>query len=101
MAIFFPLKKLYYSENSKSIYKRCSRYFYKKTLLVLFGILIILNIIEIIVHIFMCKDLKRPEQYDDDLRRASFFISFFNFSATMALATRTIFKLDVRTYIYY
>ena len=101
MAVFFPFRKLYYSDNGKSIYKRFNRYFYKKTLLVLFGLLIILNIIEIIVHIVMYNNLKKPEQYDDDLRRASLLISFFNFFGTLALSSRTVFKFDVRTYIYY
>ena len=67
----------------------------------LFGVLIFLNIFEIIFHIIMRLNPKKPEQYDENLRGISSLISFGNIGATMTLCTITVFKLDVRTYSYY
>ena len=101
MALFYPFKKLYYSENGKNIYKTCNRYYYKKILLAIFGILIFLNIFEIVFHIIVAANPKRPEQYDENLRAASCSISFINIVATITLCTMTVFKLEVQTYTYY
>lgn len=98
----FKLQKIYYSLDGKNIFKRVDRYYYKKTLLGFFIFLFAYNLFEILFNIILLFFIrKQSKEYNDFERKATLFINMVHIIIIQILATLTIVKRKIKTYIYY
>ena len=95
-------KRLYYSLDNHNIFKRVDRYHYKKTLLGFFIFLFAYNLFEILFNIILFFFIrKQSKEYNDFERKATLFINMVHIIIIQILATLTIVKRKIKTYIYY
>ena len=100
----YHLDNIYYSldNDSKNIYKRMDRYYFKIRLTILFSILVAFNLFEIVVSLLLLTVLKSTyKDFDNSHRIFSPFVSISNILATLLLTSMTINKLKIQTYIFY
>lgn len=97
----YHLDRLYYGLDNHNIFKRRDRYKYKKTLIVLFLILVLFNIFEIIFDIVTLNLKKQTGDFEDLPRLITAIISLTNVFVTFILSSMTINKRKIQSYVYY
>lgn len=98
----FDLEGLYYSLDGHNIFKRVYRYYNKKLIFPFFIYATFFNLFEIIFNIILLVAIRRQSNDYDSFQRGltlalnMIYILFIHF-----LATFTVVKLKIQTYIYY
>jgi hypothetical protein len=95
-------KRLYYSLDNHNIFKRHDRYYYKKTLMASFAFLCAYNISEIILNIVILLVYdKSSANYEYYQRILPLMLNMIHIIVIQFLASITVVKLKIKTYIYY
>ena len=115
----YTIEKVYYSLDNKNIFKRKDRYNYnilkincskcnicfninsKHILIIIFLFLCSFNIFEIVFNIILFYNRKISTDYSIVERRATLIINIVNIAIIQILATFTVVKLKIETYIFY
>ena len=99
----YHLDGLYYGldNHNHNLFKRIDRYRKKTVLIILFSLLVIFNSFEIIFHIVMLHKKKKSDDYNTRDRWATSFVSLINIFISFILSTITVFKLKIKTSIFY
>ena len=97
----FKLQKIYYSLDGKNIFKRVDRYYYKNFLIFVFSILNIYSAIEFISSIYLLVTNDDSKDFSDIHRNVTLSINMINIIFIEVLATMTVVKKKIETFIYY
>ena len=95
-------KGLYYSLDGHNFFKRVDRYFNKKLIFPFFIYATFFNLFEIVLNIILLTYLrKQPNEYSKAERISTFLLNMIYIIFIHFMATFTIIKLKIQTYIYY
>jgi hypothetical protein len=97
----FKLQKIYYSLDGKNIFKRVDRYYYKNFLIFVFSILNIYSAIEFISSIYLLVTNDDSKDFSDIHRNVTLSFNMINIIFIEVLATMTVVKKKIETFIYY
>ena len=98
----YHLEGIYYSLDNHNIFKRHDRYYYKKTLMASFAFLCAYNISEIILNIVILFVYdKSSANYEYYQRILPLMLNMIHIIVIQFLASITVVKLKIKTYIYY
>lgn len=97
----FKLQKIYYSLDGKNIFKRVDRYYYKNFLIFVFSILNIYSAIEFISSIYLLVTNNDSKDFSDIHRNVTLSFNMINIIFIEVLATMTVVKKKIETFIYY
>ena len=95
------LQKIYYSLDGKNIFKRVDRYYYKNFLIFVFSILNIYSAIEFISSIYLLVTNDDSKDFSDIHRNVTLSFNMINIIFIEVLATMTVVKKKIETFIYY
>lgn len=88
--------------DNHNIFKRVDRYKKKTFLIVIFSFLSAFNLFEIIFNLlFLCVIEKKSENFSPGERIITSLVSIFNILLILLLSSVTIFKLKIRSSIFY
>jgi hypothetical protein len=98
----FDLEGLYYSLDGHNIFKRVYRYYNLKLIFPFFIYATFFNLFEIVLNIILLTYLrKQPNEYSKAERISTFLLNMIHIIFIHFMATFTIIKLKIQTYIYY
>ena len=97
----FKLQKIYYSLDGTNIFKRADRYYYKNFLIFVFSILNIYSAIEFISSIYLLVTNDDSKDFSDIHRNVTLSFNMINIIFIEVLATMTVVKKKIETFIYY
>ena len=96
------MERLYYSLDGHNIFKRVFRYYNKKLIFPFFIYATFFNAFEIIFNIVLLAAIRRPSNdYKPFERTLTLLLNMIYLLFTHFLATFTVVKLKIQTYIYY
>lgn len=87
--------------DNHNIFKRTDRYKHKIMLSIIFGLLVIFNIFEIVYNIILLTNKKKSDDFSDNQRLITSFMSLFNLLIILILSTLTTTKLKIRSTVFY